>query len=93
MAMMQTPQFGGFQPSGKVKIAQAMGFQGPMEQFDRFLEDNPDKQAEMMRYENIARRMVSGGYVSKMQEGGAVKTDPNAFTYISPDGKPPAGLD
>ena len=40
---MQTPQFGGFQPSGKVKIAQAMGFQGPMEQFDRFLEDNPDK--------------------------------------------------
>ena len=73
---MQTPQFGGFQPSGKAKIAQSMGFQGPMEQFDKFLEDNPDRQAEMMRYEDFARKMVSGGYVSKMQEGGDVGTDP-----------------
>ena len=70
MAMMQTPQFGGFQPSGKAKIAQAMGFQGPMEQFDQFLQDNPDKQSEMMRYEDIAKKMVSGGYVRKMQTGG-----------------------
>jgi len=70
MAMMQTPQFGGFQPSGKAKIAQSMGFQGPMEQFDKFLQDNPDKQSEMMRYEDFARKMVSGGYVAKMQEGG-----------------------
>ena len=43
MAMMQTPRFGGFQPSGKAKIAQAMGFQGPLEQFDKFLQDNPDR--------------------------------------------------
>jgi len=70
MAMMQTPQFGGFQPSGKAKIAQSMGFQGPMEQFDKFLQDNPDKQSEMMRYEDFAKKMVSGGYVAKMQEGG-----------------------
>ena len=77
MAMMQTPQFGGFQPSGKAKIAQSMGFQGPMEQFDKFLQDNPDKQSEMMRYEDFARKMVSGGYVAKMQEGGdAPKKDP-----------------
>ncbi len=81
---MQTPQFGGFQPSGKVKIAQAMGFQGPMEQFDRFLEDNPDKQAEMMRYENIARKMVSGGYVAKMQEGGMPKSDVVPPDYDAP---------
>ena len=75
--MMQTPQFGGFQPSGKAKIAQAMGFQGPMEQFDQFLQDNPDKQSEMMKYEDFARKMVSGGYVAKMQEGGdATKKDP-----------------
>ena len=74
---MQTPQFGGFQPSGKAKIAQSMGFQGPMEQFDKFLQDNPDKQSEMMRYEDFARKMVSGGYVAKMQEGGdAPKKDP-----------------
>ena len=67
---MQTPQFGGFQPSGKAKIAQAMGFQGPMEQFDQFLQENPDRKTEMMKYEDIAKKMVSGGYVRKMQEGG-----------------------
>ena len=71
---MQTPQFGGFQPSGKAKIAQAMGFQGPMEQFDKFLQDNPDKQSEMMRYEDIAKKMVGGGYVRKMQTGGVTTT-------------------
>ena len=67
---MQTPQFGGFQPTGKAKIARSMGFQGPLEQFDKFLQDNPDRQAEMMRYEDFARKMVSGGYVAKMQDGG-----------------------
>ena len=71
---MQTPQFGGFQPSGKAKIAQSMGFQGPMEQFDKFLQDNPDRQSEMMRYEDFARKMVSGGYVAKMQTGGVTTT-------------------
>jgi hypothetical protein len=75
MAMMQTPQFGGFQPSGKAKIAQSMGFQGPMEQFDQFLQDNPDKQSEMMRYEDFARKMVSGGYVQKMSDGGMLEVD------------------
>jgi hypothetical protein len=85
MAMMQTPQFGGFQPSGKAKIAQAMGFQGPMEQFDQFLQDNPDKQSEMMKYEDIAKKMVSGGYVRKMQDGGMTLA-PQVIVY-GPDGK------
>ena len=84
MAMMQTPRFGGFQPSGKAKIAQAMGFQGPLEQFDKFLQDNPDRQAEMMRYEDFARKMVEGGYVSRMQEGGMPKSD-----VVPPDYDPP----
>ena len=73
---MQTPQFGGFQPTGKAKIARSMGFQGPLEQFDKFLQDNPDRQAEMMRYEDFARKMVEGGYVAKMQEGGNVGINP-----------------
>ena len=81
--MMQTPQFGGFQPTGKAKIARSMGFQGPLEQFDKFLQDNPDRQAEMMRYEDFARKMVEGGYVAKMQEGGVTTT--TATTTAPPE--------
>jgi len=68
-------QFQGFKPSGIEKIANAMGFQGEEKDFQKFLEENPDRQAEMMRYQDIARKMVSGGYVNKYQEGGTVKKD------------------
>ena len=66
--------FQGFKPSGIEKIANAMGFQGEEKDFQKFLEENPDRQAEMLRYQDIARKMVSGGYVNKMQEGGLVGT-------------------
>ena len=52
------------------KIANAMGFQGDQKQFQQFLQDNPDRQAEMLRYQDIARKMAEGGVVKKMQEGG-----------------------
>jgi hypothetical protein len=63
-------QFQGFKPSGMEKIANAMGFQGDQKQFQKFLQDNPDRQAEMLRYQDIARKMAEGGYINKMQEGG-----------------------
>ena len=63
--------FQGFKPSGIEKIANAMGFQGEEKDFQKFLEENPDRQAEMMRYQDIARKMVSGGYVKKMSRGGS----------------------
>ena len=66
-------QFQGFKPSGIEKIANAMGFQGEEKDFKKFLEENPDRQAEMLRYQDIARKMVEGGYVNKMQEGGTPK--------------------
>ena len=62
--------FQGFKPSGIEKIANAMGFQGEEKDFQKFLEENPDRQAEMMRYQDIARKMVEGGYVKKMAFGG-----------------------
>ena len=62
--------FQGFKPSGMEKIANAMGFQGNIKDFQKFLQDNPDRQSEMMRYQDMARKMVEGGYVKKMQEGG-----------------------
>ena len=61
--------FQGFKPSGMEKIANAMGFQGNIKDFQKFLDENPDRQSEMMRYQDIAREMAKGGVI-KMQEGG-----------------------
>ena len=61
--------FQGVKPSGMEKIANAMGFQGNIKDFQKFLDDNPDRQSEMMRYQDIAREMAKGGVI-KMQEGG-----------------------
>jgi hypothetical protein len=66
--------FQGFKPSGMEKIANAMGFQGNVKDFQKFLDENPDRQAEMLRYQDIAREMARGGIVKKMQEGGTPKT-------------------
>ena len=82
-------QFQGFKPSGIEKIANAMGFQGEEKDFQKFLEDNPDRQAEMMRYQDIARKMVEGGYVKKMQKGGDIK--PDDPVYGGPVTDPPKG--
>ncbi len=77
--------FQGFKPSGMEKIANAMGFQGNIKDFQKFLEDNPDRQAEMMRYQDMARKMVEGGYVKKMQEGGILhlKTKERTITDVT----------
>ena len=71
--------FQGFKPSGMEKIANSMGFQGNMNDFQKFLNDNPDRQAEMMRYQNMARKMVEGGIV-KMKKGGKPKKTENKTT-------------
>ena len=67
--------FQGFKPSGIEKIANAMGFQGEEKDFKKFLEENPDRQAEMLRYQDIARKMVEGGYVRKLSGGAYVDKD------------------
>ena len=81
--------FQGFKPSGIEKIANAMGFQGEEKDFQKFLEENPDRQAEMMRYQDIARKMVEGGYVKKMSKGGTNIRDITRDRITSP--KIPAG--
>ena len=89
--------FKGFKPSGIEKIANAMGFQGEEKDFKKFLEDNPDRQAEMMRYQDMARKMVQGGLTKKMQVGGTISkvaakrvTDPKlpSGAVINPRGVP-----
>ena len=65
--------FKGFKPQGIQKIANRMGYQGGMENFDNYLEQNPDKKREMIVYEEAAKRMAIGGVV-KLQEGGEATT-------------------
>ena len=64
--------FKGFKPQGMQKIANKMGYRGAMENFDSYLEQNPDKQREMIAFENVAKKMAQGGVV-RLQEGGAAK--------------------
>ena len=61
--------FKGFKPQGMQKIANKMGYQGSMENFDNYLEQNPDKQREMIVYQDVAKQMAKGGVV-KLQAGG-----------------------
>ena len=63
--------FKGFKPQGLQKIASKMGYAGRMEEFDRYLEDNPDKQREMIVFQSKAQEMARGGSVVKLQTGGA----------------------
>ena len=62
--------FTGFKPQGLQKIASKMGYAGRMEEFDQYLQQNPDKQREMIVYQGRAQEMARGGMVKKMAVGG-----------------------
>jgi hypothetical protein len=62
--------FTGFKPQGLQKIASKMGYSGRMEEFDQYLQQNPDKQREMIVYQGKAQEMARGGMVKKMAVGG-----------------------
>jgi len=64
--------FTGFKPQGLQKIASKMGYAGRMEEFDQYLQQNPDKQREMIVYQGKAQEMAKGGMVKKMAVGGTV---------------------
>ena len=53
--------FKGFKPQAVEKIANKMGYQGSMQNFDNYLQQNPDKQREMIVYEQQAIKMARGG--------------------------------
>ena len=87
--------FKGFKPLGLQKIATKMGYAGRMEEFDRYLEDNPDKQREMIVFQSKAQDMARGGSVRRFAEGGA--TNPRVLpqaavretgAYANADGTP-----
>ena len=86
-------RFIGFKPQGIQKIASRMGYTGSMDDFDSYLEQNPEKKRQMVVYESLARQMAKGGVV-KMQEGGTPReATPEDFdtVYGGPAPKPPPG--
>ena len=62
--------FKGFKPQGMQKIASRMGYAGRMEEFDSYLQQNPDKQREMLVFQEKAQEMARGGSVVRMANGG-----------------------
>jgi hypothetical protein len=74
--------FTGFKPQGLQKIASKMGYSGRMEEFDQYLQQNPDKQREMIVYQGKAQEMARGGVVVKMAEGGQ-SPDPRQLTQAT----------
>ena len=68
-------QFKGFKPEAMKKIQGSLGFQGYAEDFDKYLEDNPDKKATMENYKQKAVEMMNGGIVLGYANGGSSTTN------------------
>jgi hypothetical protein len=68
---MSTKKFGGFTEEQMSKIAQKMGHSGPMEKFNDFLNENPDRMTTLSRMTDLARGYVEE--VPHMAGGGSVK--------------------
>jgi len=73
--------FRGFKPQGLQKIASNMGYAGRMEEFDSYLQQNPDKQRQMTVFQDKAKEMARGGVVHKMAVGG--QTQPRQLTQAT----------
>ena len=67
-------QFKAFKPSAMNKIASAMGYTGDMNQFQNYIEQDPQRMQQMNTYNMAAQKMARGGMVKKYQEGGDVTT-------------------
>ncbi len=71
--------FTGFKPTGLQKIANKLGYEGSLDNFENYLEQNPEKKRQMIVYEESAKQMAKGGVV-KMQEGGVPTQSTPSFT-------------
>ena len=67
---IKNPTFGGFKPNAMQRIAGTLGYTGDMSGFQEYLNQNPDKQAQMDQFKQAAMTMARGGAVRKYQEGG-----------------------
>ena len=65
-------QFKGFKPEAMQRIAGTLGYQGDMQGFNEYLNQNPDKMQQMGMYQQKALEMVNGGMVQNFANGGDV---------------------
>ena len=71
--------FKAFKPEAMNKIASAMGYQGDMNQFQNYIEQDPQRMQQMNTYKMAAQKMARGGMVRKnYAEGGT--TPPTTAT-------------
>jgi hypothetical protein len=61
-------EFAGFRPEALQRIANTVGYQGDMNGFNAYLQQNPAANEQMTYFMNAARKMAKGG-VLKAQEG------------------------
>jgi hypothetical protein len=76
--------FKAFKPAAMNKIAQAMGYQGDMNQFQQFIEGDPQRQQQMNMYTNAAQTMAKGGYARKKFAVGGTTTNPAGTQAATP---------
>ena len=67
--VQSTSVFGGFKPESMQRIASSLGYNGNMDGFDQYLNNNPDKKQKMDNYTMKAKQMAEGGAVLKAQSG------------------------
>jgi hypothetical protein len=67
-------QFKGFKPQAMQKIAGTMGYQGDLQGFNDYLNQNPDRMKQMDMYKHQAIQMLKGGVI-KANEGTLVDSN------------------
>ena len=77
-------QFKAFKPDAMKKIAGAMGYQGDMNQFQNYIEQDPARKARMDGFVKSAQQMARGGVV-KMKKGGDTKTIGKGSSFNKPE--------
>ena len=75
-------QFKAFKPQAMNKIAQAMGYQGDMGQFQQYIEQDPARQQQMNMYNDAAVKMAQGGAVPPRRT--EIKGQDHMLAYITP---------
>lgn len=81
-------KFGGFKEQTMNRIADSLGFKGPLSGFGTYLEQNPDKKAAFEALNNKAGNMVAGSYqpdVPSFQTGGLVQQTQTPQQTFAPE--------
>ena len=80
-------QFKGFKPEAMQRIAGTLGYQGDMNGFNSYLNQNPDKMSKMNMYQSKAMEMARGGMVERNYAvGGVTKSPTSSKPFYRGDG-------